>query len=90
MAIYKFAESIAKKEKVTLYNSSQTLGRDFTFISDVIDGILSALTYEPSRCGEIYNIGRGETVEVEEVIKLLEVALNTTANIVRIVFVRLY
>ena len=83
MAVYKFAQSILDGGVVTLYNSSKPLGRDFTFISDVVDGIVLALDHTPSRCGEIFNIGHGESVSVKKVVELLETALHTTARLVR-------
>ncbi len=82
MAIFKFAESILNGDSVSVFNSSKPLGRDFTYVTDVVSGIVSALDYVPHRCGEIFNLGHGETVRVDQVLKLLEEALNKTAKLV--------
>ncbi len=43
---------------VVLYQSDAgPVRRDFTFISDVVDGVLRTLDYVPSRCGKVYNSG---------------------------------
>lgn len=84
MAVYKFAESIYEGSPVIIRNSTSTrpVGRDFTFISDVVDGLLLALEHMPSTCGHVYNIGHGQTVELVHLLELMEMELNKTAKAV--------
>lgn len=59
--------------------------RDFTFIDDVIDGLISAVELLMKRhgnCGHIYNLGYGSPVAVETMIKYLEEDLNKKASLV--------
>ena len=79
MAIYKFAMAIYQDKEVILYNEGK-IKRDFTYISDVIDGILRAL--RRTFPYEIFNIGSGNPVEVRHVLKLLEVNLGKRAKII--------
>ena len=46
MAYFKFVKSISKGEKITVFNNGQML-RDFTYIDDLIDGILPILSIIP-------------------------------------------
>lgn len=62
--------------------------RDFTYIDDVIDGLMSVvklLTSRHGNCGDIYNLGYGAPVAVETMISYLEEELKKKASLVRIV-----
>ncbi len=37
---------------VTCFRDEDPLGRDFTYVDDIIDGVMAALDYEPTECGE--------------------------------------
>ncbi|MEM2385331.1 MAG: SDR family NAD(P)-dependent oxidoreductase [Candidatus Bathyarchaeia archaeon] len=78
MAIYKFAQAIYNQEELTLYNEGK-LRRDYTYISDVVDGILLAMkkkfTYE------IFNIGSGNPIEIIYLVRILEENLGKKAKI---------
>lgn len=60
----------------------QGLGRDFTYIDDVIDGILASLDYQPSECGERFNLGFGNPVSVPAMVDLLQKELDVPAKVV--------
>ena len=82
MAMYSFAESLYEGRPLRFYNSTTPTGRDFTFVADIVRGILLALDHVTSHCGEVYNLGHGESVELIQVVKILERKLNATAKIV--------
>lgn len=82
MAVYKFAEQIAKGLPVPMFDSSQPLMRDFTFVNDTVGGVLAALDHTPSRCGEIYNVGTGRPLNLNVMLKYLEEEMNISAKIV--------
>lgn len=59
--------------------------RDFTYIDDVIDGLISVielLNKRDSNCGSVYNLGYGAPVAVETMISYLEKELNKKASLV--------
>ena len=58
------------------------MARDFTYIDDVISGVMAAMKYEPTRCGQVFNVARGSPVAVRRMIAILETELNVTARIV--------
>jgi len=80
MAIYKFIEKIEKGEKVEIYNKDN-MYRDFTFIDDIVQGILLAL--ESRITSEIVNLGSGNQVSVEEVVRIISEILGGDLEIVR-------
>jgi len=69
MAIHKFVKSISDGKSPTIYgNGEQT--RDFTYISDIVDGtLLAAEKTVPTSC--IFNLGGGNRVSVNKLIHLL-------------------
>ena len=82
MAVYKFASRIIKGLPVPMFNSSQPLKRDFTFVNDTVGGVLAALRHTPTRCGEVYNVGTGRPLTLDTMLKHLEGELKTPAKIV--------
>lgn len=84
MAAYKFAESIVTSKPVPLFEaeSGLQLKRDFTYIDDIVSGVLAALDYTPGRCGEAYNLGYGQPLVVEDMLNYLQRELNTHAFVV--------
>jgi UDP-glucose 4-epimerase len=63
-----FLAQILAKEPLTIVGDG-TQTRDFTFVSDVVDALITAV--ESDRIGEIYNIGSGQPVSVNELVRLL-------------------
>lgn len=80
MAIHKFTRAIDRGDTVSVFGDGHAR-RDFTYIDDVVDGILRAL----ERAGgyRIYNLGNGRTVELQELIILIEKASGKTAKLER-------
>ena len=82
MAVYKFAQRIAEDLPVPMFNSSQPLMRDFTFVNDTVGGVLAALNHAPTRCGEVYNVGTGRPSTLNTMLKYLQEEMNLSAKIV--------
>ena len=61
------AQLIAKKPLTIVGDGEQT--RDFTFVSDVVDAILTAAASD--KVGEIYNVGSNNPVSINHLVKLL-------------------
>ncbi len=83
MAIHKFCRLIDQGKPVPLYGDG-TSRRDYTYIEDAVEGVLAALTYpvgapsKSQRC-EMVNIGEAQTIELKELISLLEEELGKKA-----------
>lgn len=78
MALFKFAKAILEGRELELYNFGN-MQRDFTYIDDVVSGVLAALDREYPY--EIFNLGCSQTVELTYVIDCLERELGVKAEI---------
>jgi UDP-glucuronate 4-epimerase len=72
LAIRKFAGMILRGEEVPIYGDG-SLQRDYTFIDDIVDGILLALN--ASGNFEVYNIGNSHPISIHEMVEALGQAL---------------
>ena len=80
MAYFKFSEMIARGEAIEVYGEGK-MARDFTYIDDIIDGVIAVLDAPPARgVHEIYNIGDSQPVGLMDMIASLEAALGLTAE----------
>ena len=79
LAIHKFAGLIGAGRPIPVYGDGTTR-RDYTYIDDVIAGVRAAIDYQTSNF-EVINLGEARTVELRELISLLEDALGQRAEI---------
>jgi UDP-glucuronate 4-epimerase len=78
MAIHKFTWLIDEGKELTMFGDGSSK-RDYTYISDIIDGIMA--TFLKPFEFEIINLGDSQTVELRHLIDLIEQALGKKANI---------
>ena len=78
MAIHKFIQLIDKGKNISVFGDG-TSKRDYTYITDIIDGVMKAV--ENCEGYEIYNLGESKTVELRELIGVIESNLNKKADI---------
>jgi UDP-glucuronate 4-epimerase len=69
MAIHKFTKLIYADKEIPIFGDGKAR-RDFTYITDIIDGVMSSI----ERCNgyNIYNLGESRVVELMEMIGLIE------------------
>lgn len=77
MAYFHFTESILRGKEIELYHEGECM-RDFTYIDDIVEGILSALQMEGSK---VYNLGNNKPVKVDHFVQVLEKLLGKKAKI---------
>jgi len=91
MAMWIFTKKILAGEPIPVFNHGDML-RDFTFIDDIIDGIVRCLDNPPKDDGtmhtigsnaphRVYNIGNNDTVQLLDMIKVLEECLGKKADL---------
>jgi len=80
LAIHKFAQLISAGKPIPVFGDGTT-ARDYTYVSDTIDGILGCTKKEFGF--EILNLGESQTVTLTYLIELLENALGKKAVIDR-------
>jgi UDP-glucuronate 4-epimerase len=79
MAYYGFTQKILAGEPIEVYGEGK-MARDFTYIDDIVDGIVGVLDHPPAQGGhEVYNIGDNDPVGLMEMISTLEAALGAPA-----------
>ena len=81
LAIRKFSERMLRGEKIPVFGDGSSL-RVFTFIDDVVDGLVRATDTELGYA--ILNFGAGGKISVNEMIRELERALGLSADIERL------
>ena len=81
MAYYKFADQIMHDDTIDVYNQGM-MERDFTYIDDIINGILALIHQPPENedLHRIFNIGRSRPVNLLVFIELLEKHLGKEAR----------
>ncbi len=82
LAIHKFASLMSAGKPLPVFGDGTTR-RDYTFIDDIIAGVRAAIDYKSSPY-EVINLGESRTVELRELISLLEQELNLKAQIERL------
>ncbi|WP_009958791.1 SDR family NAD(P)-dependent oxidoreductase [Verrucomicrobium spinosum] len=80
LAISKFTRLILEDKPIDRYGKGDT-ARDYTFISDIVDGIIGALNYEEGPLCSIFNLGGSQTVNLNQMIGAIEDALGKKAMI---------
>ncbi len=79
MSISKFFSLMLKEKEITIYGNGEQL-RDFTYISDIIDGLILACEKESSN-GEIFNLGCSNPISVNELVNKMYKITNEEKNI---------
>jgi len=81
LAIHKFARLIEAGQPIPVFGDG-SMRRDFTYIDDIIDGVVAAM----DKCSgyEIYNLGESRPVRLDELIVAIEKALGKKAIINRL------
>lgn len=79
MMAYLVAESVTKGIQIPLYEGGQ-MYRDWTFVSDITDGVVAAVDRPLGY--EIINIGRGEPTLLKDFVEMIEKLAGQKANVV--------
>jgi UDP-glucuronate 4-epimerase len=90
MAIFKFVDAVVSGRSIELYNSGR-LWRDFTYVDDVVEGIVRLLPLPPEHVESsgtgsqapmrLCNIGNQRPVEVLHLVRTIEGCLGRSADI---------
>lgn len=89
MAVWKFTEAVLKRKPIAVYNNGR-MRRDFTYIDDIVVGILAALDRPPADDNTpkpggsvaphaIYNLGNHQAEDLGRLINLIEMACGRAA-----------
>jgi UDP-glucuronate 4-epimerase len=81
LAIHKFSKLIWEGKPVPMFGDGTTR-RDYTYVDDIIQGVRAAIDYDKSSY-EIFNLGESQTIELKDLISLLEENLGKKAIVER-------
>jgi UDP-glucuronate 4-epimerase len=83
LAIYKFMDRIEKNLPIEVYGDGST-ARDYTYVDDIISGIISAGEYldNNKQVYEIINLGNNSPVVLLDLIKTMQKCLNKEFEVV--------
>ncbi len=76
MAYFSFTKAICEDKPIKVFNNGN-MQRDFTYIDDIVSGIIAALDYDAKF--EIFNLGNNQPEELLTMIRLLEEYLGKKA-----------
>lgn len=82
MALFKFTEKVLAGLPIDVYNHGN-MARDFTYIDDIVNGIILSLDHPPAASPtpyRIYNIGSNNPIKLLDFIASLEKILNKSAT----------
>lgn len=77
MALFIFTKAILEGKPMKLFNKGD-MKRDFTYITDIVSGIIAAL--EKSYPFEIFNLARGKQIELKKYVEEIEKNLGKTTE----------
>jgi nucleoside-diphosphate-sugar epimerase len=83
LAIHKFARQLLTDRPITMYGDG-TSRRDYTFVDDIVDGIVRSLHRATSLDAleyEIINLGGSETTQLKDLISGIADAMGITPEI---------
>lgn len=85
MAMFLFTDAISKGKPIKVFNNGQ-LARDFTYIDDIVEGVVRILENDitsrkaNNELYKVYNIGNNRSVKLLDFIEAIEESLGTTAK----------
>ncbi|MBM3857093.1 MAG: NAD-dependent epimerase/dehydratase family protein [Verrucomicrobia bacterium] len=79
LAIHRFTDAISHGEPIKQFGDGSTR-RDYTYIDDIVQGVLGAMTYE-RELFDIFNLGENETTTLSALITMIEQAVGCKAII---------
>jgi UDP-glucuronate 4-epimerase len=83
MAIHKFARHILAGEPLPFFGDGST-ARDYTFIDDIIDGVVASIDRVAPGQYRVYNLGGSRTTTLQRLVELLEERLGKKAQLERL------
>lgn len=85
LAINKFTRLILNDEEIPVYGDGTT-SRDYTYVGDIVDGIIKAADFVGSKekVYEIFNIGSNSPISLKEMIETIEKVLGKKAKLKRL------
>ena len=80
LAIHKFTDLMLANKEIPVYGTGDT-HRDYTYIDDILDGIMKAIDYVfLGKRFQIFNLGESKTISLSQMIETLEKTIGKKAK----------
>ena len=84
MAAYLFCEAMRQNKPISIFNNGE-MKRDFTYIDDIVNGIMKAMNYTPEADengarAKVFNLGNNKTEKLMDFISVIEQEMGITAQ----------
>ena len=81
LAIHKFTKLISENKEIPFYGDGST-ARDYTFIDDIIDGVVKSIDFveKNENVYETINLGENQVINLNEMLSVIETELGKSAN----------
>ncbi|WP_281699905.1 GDP-mannose 4,6-dehydratase [Cetobacterium somerae] len=85
LAIHKFVDKILKNEGIPFFGDGETY-RDYTYIDDIIDGVIKGIKYleKHENVYEVINLGESDAISLNKMVQTIEKYLGKEAVIERL------
>lgn len=82
LAIHKFVKLASDNKPIPFYGDGTT-SRDYTYVDDIVNGLVKGLNYTASMY-EIINLGNHHTVTLKDMVAIIEQNMNKKINLERL------
>lgn len=82
MAISKFLDAVSAGRTITVFGDGSSR-RDYTFVGDIVSGVVAAIERVQPGAYEIYNLGGTQTISLAELVEVVERTVGKAAVIDR-------
>ena len=80
LAIHAFTRDILAAREIQIFGDGSS-ARDYTYVGDIVDGLLAALDRLEPFGYEIFNLGNSHPVVLRDLIRMLEAVLDRPAHV---------
>jgi UDP-glucuronate 4-epimerase len=78
MAMWLFAKAIAENKPIKVFNNGN-MQRDFTYIDDIVQGVIACIDKDNLDLYEVFNLGNHQSEDLMEMIGLIESGMQKKA-----------
>ncbi len=75
LAIHKFTSLVEAGKPIPIFGDATT-GRDYTYVDDIVAGVLASLEYDPPQAAgvrfDVFNLGNSHPVKLSELVQAIE------------------
>jgi UDP-glucose 4-epimerase len=81
MAFHRFIRAMLEDREISIWGDGRQ-SRDFTFVNDIVDGIMAA-GFREEAVGQAFNLGGGNQASINRVIDILQDKIGVKARVAR-------